>query len=306
MNYLQKYKKYKQKYLLIKNKQEGGAFALEEEQKSQIEDDIRYFNSIITELRQFDQQIQKLQEQIDILNHELITKINNIKVIAPGNEKGRISKQIEEINTILQRLNTNIDTTTNNKQERINQLEEDRRYIQLQNDPLFLNIIELNKSFNSSQTELISTRREFTNYRVEKERENEKCNSDIRLLRQISREDLALLSQVDPTIYEILQTLSVKLYLEYINVILNNNKIGTFQIFVKTLSGKTISLNVKSFYTIQYIKLLINNMENIPINDQRLIFIGRQLENNYTLEDYNIQRESTLHLVLRLVPNPEM
>ena len=306
MNYLQKYKKYKQKYLLIKNNKEGGAFALEEEQKSQIEDDIRYFNSIITELRQFDQQIQKLQEQIDILNHELITKINNIKVIAPGNEKGRISKQIEEINTILQRLNTNIDTTTNNKQERINQLEEDRRYIQLQNDPLFLNIIELNKSFNSSQTELISTRREFTNYRVEKERENEKCNSDIRLLRQISREDLALLSQVDPTIYEILQTLSVKLYLEYINVILNNNKIGTFQIFVKTLSGKTISLNVKSFYTIQYIKLLINNMENIPINDQRLIFIGRQLENNYTLEDYNIQRESTLHLVLRLVPNPEM
>ena len=114
------------------------------------------------------------------------------------------------------------------------------------------------------------------------------------------------MSQVDPTIYEILQTLSVKLYLEYINVILNNNKIGTFQIFVKTLSGKTISLNVKSFYTIQYIKLLINNMENIPINDQRLIFIGRQLENNYTLEDYNIQRESTLHLVLRLVPNPEM
>jgi hypothetical protein len=302
MDYLQKYKKYKEKYLLIKNKQKGGANALEEEPKRKIEDDIRYFNSIITELRQFDQKIQNKQIEIDRLNHELITKINNIKTIAPGEERNRLSGLIDSINTNLQNLNTDIDTITNNKQTRINQLETDRRYIQLQDDQLFLNIIELNKSYNSSQTELTSARREL----LEKERQIEECNNNISLLKQISKENLARLSQVDPAIYLILQSLSIKLYLEYINVVLNDNKIGTFLIFVKTLTGKTITLNVKSWYTIQFIKLLINNMENIPIDDQRLIYAGKKLENNNTLEDYNIQRVSTIHLVLRLVPNPEI
>jgi len=302
MDYLQKYKKYKEKYLLIKNKQKGGANALEEEPKRKIEDDIRYFNSIITELRQFDQKIQNKQIEIDRLNHELITKINNIKTIAPGEERNRLSGLIDSINTNLQNLNTDIDTITNNKQTRINQLETDRRYIQLQNDQLFLNIIELNKSYNSSQTELTSARREL----LEKERQIEECNNNISLLKQISKENLARLSQVDPAIYLILQSLSIKLYLEYINVVLNDNKIGTFLIFVKTLTGKTITLNVKSWYTIQFIKLLINNMENIPIDDQRLIYAGKKLDNDRTLEDYNIQRDSTIHLVLRLVPNPEI
>jgi hypothetical protein len=137
MNYLQKYKKYKKKYLQLKNLTGG---QITEEEKNNIKKDIIYFKDIMNKLKNFDNLLKLLKNNIDTKNRELTNLINNEK----NEEKYIVNTKIIKIQEYLQKQIIQQDKVINDKNLFIKELDTNIKYIELQNNHLFQYIIELN------------------------------------------------------------------------------------------------------------------------------------------------------------------
>ena len=75
----------------------------------------------------------------------------------------------------------------------------------------------------------------------------------------------------------------------------------SIQVFVRTVSGVTVTIDVEPNITVEMLKAKIQDKQEIPLEHQRLIYLSKQLENKRTLAEYNIQHGATIDLLLRLL-----
>lgn len=211
---------------------------------------------------------------------------------------------------------TNIFLNLNKKIEELKQSIFEQTKIPINRQKLFLNNIELINEYILVNEDLFNNNLEL---KINKESKDsiyiKYPNSKIKIIKtDFCNTGYELIKQINPYNFDKLNLKHGLLYKnKYISLsdllvsfeIKNGDIIElidrkTFPIHIKTLTGKTVDINVAPFDNIEYIKSLYQDKEGVPPDQQRLIYQGIMLEDNKTIFDYKIEKESTLHLVLKL------
>ena len=211
---------------------------------------------------------------------------------------------------------TNIFLDLNKKIEELKRSIFEQTKIPINRQKLFLNNIELINEYTLVNEDLFKNNLEL---KINKESKDsiyiKYPNSKIKIIKtDFCNTGYELIKQINPYNFD---KLNLKHGLLYKNKYINLNDLlvsfeikngdiielidrKTFPIHIKTLTGKTVDINVAPFDDIEYIKYLFQDKEGVPPDQQRLIYNGVMLKDNKTIFDYKIEKESTLHLVLKL------
>lgn len=211
---------------------------------------------------------------------------------------------------------TNIFLDLNKKIEELKRSIFEQTKIPINRQKLFLNNIELINEYTLVNEDLFKNNLEL---KINKESKDsiyiKYPNSKIKIIKtDFCNTGYELIKQINPYNFDKLNLKHGLLYKnKYISLsdllvsfeIKNGDIIElidrkTFPIHIKTLTGKTVDINVAPFDNIEYIKSLYQDKEGVPPDQQRLIYNGVMLKDNKTIFDYKIEKESTLHLVLKL------
>ena len=205
-----------------------------------------------------------------------------------------LNKKIEELK---RSINEQTKIPINRQKLFLNNIELINEYI-LVNEDLFENNLQLKINKESKDSIYIK----YPNSKI-KIIKTDFCNTGYELIKQINPYNFDKLNLKHGLLYKnkyiSLSDLLVSFEIKNGDIIeLIDRK--TFPIHIKTLTGKTVDINVAPFDNIEYIKSLYQDKEGVPPDQQRLIYNGVMLKDNKTIFDYKIEKESTLHLVLKL------